>query len=155
VLVVVRDIAFVLSRGIGWFEFGKTAGWFVESSGLTAKPMAHVHTIALIKNHGYICFILSSLRLLLSGGNNPRSTDPGPALHERPSLAWIWCPLALRQIRLRRKQHRRVSRSQCCAPLKPTHENQYDQNDDYDSKPAARVVTPVSAVGPGGQRADQ
>jgi hypothetical protein len=34
--------------------------------------------------------------------------------------------------------------------LKPSRKNQYEQNQDNESNPAAWVVTPASAVGPGG-----
>jgi len=40
------------------------------------------------------------------------------------------------------------------SPLsQPSHEQQYEQNQHNETKPAARVVTPALAVGPGGQRA--
>jgi len=40
-------------------------------------------------------------------------------------------------------------------PSNPTHKNQYEQYHDYESQPAARIITPVLAMRPRGQRAHE
>src|ERR1035437_1610138 len=106
---------------------------------MTANPMAHVPTIALITNQIFICFIVP-LRLLLFARTQSAFHRPKPGISRMPqSGLGLVSADALRRVCL----------------SKPTRKNQYDQNRDHHSKPAARVVTPVLTVRPGGQCAHE
>src|ERR1039457_5024414 len=67
--------------------------------------------------------------------HDQHSTSASPSFHECLSLPWGLVSAGFLR---------------CDRRSKPPQQNQYEQNHGYQSKPAARVVSPVSAVGPGG-----